>query len=257
MPEFGGLHYELRGEGPLLVVQPGGPGSPATYLAELSVPGRTLLMLDPRGTGGSAAAPVGSFSVLADDLEALRIHLGVDQFDLLGHSAGAWVPMQYAARHPERVSHLVLLTPSRIPIPMQPGELERPELAEQYFGGLPWFPAAFAAFTAEDSDPVDLQPIIYGDDTPAVREHASRDDGQVIAARNVFWADDFDPARLSELAAPVTIIAGDRDIVTGPYAPEILAGMFPKATVTVLAGSGHMSFITHPQETAAAIEAAL
>ena len=51
------LHYELRGDGPLLVCQPGGPGRPGGYLDDLGGVHRTLLLLDPRGAGRSEPAP--------------------------------------------------------------------------------------------------------------------------------------------------------------------------------------------------------
>src|SRR4029079_10279250 len=43
------------------------------------------------------------------DLEALRGRLGAQRIDLLGHSWGGYLAMAYAARHPERISHLALV----------------------------------------------------------------------------------------------------------------------------------------------------
>jgi proline iminopeptidase len=43
------------------------------------------------------------------DLEALRAHLGSETLDLLGHSYGGYLVMAYTARHPERVSRLILV----------------------------------------------------------------------------------------------------------------------------------------------------
>ena len=50
-----------------------------------------------------------TFDALVADLAALVDALGVDQFDLLGHSMGGIVAMRYALRHPERVRSLVLM----------------------------------------------------------------------------------------------------------------------------------------------------
>jgi proline iminopeptidase len=264
MPDYPGatgaqLHYETRGDGPLLVCQPGGPAARPSYLDDLGGVPRTLVLPDPRGVGGSAAATGFTYGELADDLEALRVHLGVDRLDLLGQSAGAWPAMQFAARHPERVAHLVLLCPSRIPIPPQPDEPDREQLAEQLFAAEPWFPAAIAAWNDDDSDPVDFAPMTYAADTPAVRAHATRMENEPAnqAARQGFWKSDFDRAALDSLTALVTIIAGDRDIVTGLRAPEILAGWFPNATLRWIAGAGHMPWVVDPVATSEAIEAAL
>lgn len=50
-----------------------------------------------------------TFDALVTDLEAVVDALGIERFPLLGLSQGAAVSIEYAARHPDRVSHLILL----------------------------------------------------------------------------------------------------------------------------------------------------
>jgi class 3 adenylate cyclase/pimeloyl-ACP methyl ester carboxylesterase len=50
-----------------------------------------------------------AFEKFVDDLEAVVDAAGIDRFALLGISQGCAVSIAYAVRHPERVSHLVLL----------------------------------------------------------------------------------------------------------------------------------------------------
>ncbi|NDL56177.1 alpha/beta fold hydrolase [Phytoactinopolyspora mesophila] len=50
-----------------------------------------------------------SFDAWVDDLEAVVDAVGLETFSLLGISQGGPVAIAYAVRHPERVSHLVLL----------------------------------------------------------------------------------------------------------------------------------------------------
>lgn len=50
-----------------------------------------------------------SFDAWVRDLEAVVDSLGIGSFDLLGASQGAAVAVAYAARHPERVSRLILM----------------------------------------------------------------------------------------------------------------------------------------------------
>ncbi|MFA7431355.1 MAG: alpha/beta fold hydrolase, partial [Rhodospirillaceae bacterium] len=69
-----------------------------------------LVRYDPRGTGLSDWHPPEiSFEAWVDDLEAMADAAGLDRFALLGLSQGAAVSIAYAARHPERVSHLIIL----------------------------------------------------------------------------------------------------------------------------------------------------
>lgn len=70
----------------------------------------TLVRMDERGCGLSQrdVADI-SFDAIVQDFEAVVEAAGFQRFALLGHSQGGPVAMQYAVRHPERVSHLVLL----------------------------------------------------------------------------------------------------------------------------------------------------
>jgi pimeloyl-ACP methyl ester carboxylesterase/DNA-binding winged helix-turn-helix (wHTH) protein len=79
------------------------------WLAELSSRYR-LVRYDERGCGLSDwDVPDLSFAAWVRDLEAVVDAAGLDRFPLLGISQGGPVAVAYAVRHPERVSHLVLL----------------------------------------------------------------------------------------------------------------------------------------------------
>ncbi|MBN8552231.1 MAG: alpha/beta fold hydrolase [Caulobacterales bacterium] len=68
-----------------------------------------LVRYDSRGCGLSDwEAPEISFETFVSDLEAVVDDAGLERFPLLGISQGASVSIEYAARHPERVSHLIL-----------------------------------------------------------------------------------------------------------------------------------------------------
>jgi len=71
---------------------------------------RRLIALDQRGRGDSDWDPAGNYYTQAyvDDLEAMVTHLGIDTFILMGHSLGGTNALAYAARHPEKVSALVI-----------------------------------------------------------------------------------------------------------------------------------------------------
>lgn len=69
----------------------------------------TYIRYDERGCGLSDwDIPAFEFEAWVRDLEAVADALGLETFPLLGISQGGPVAMTYAARHPERVSHLIL-----------------------------------------------------------------------------------------------------------------------------------------------------
>jgi pimeloyl-ACP methyl ester carboxylesterase len=110
-----------------------------TFASNLPMAGRDLVMLDQRGTGASGllrcpsiegdesagfsravarcARRLGtrrSFYTSADsaeDVEALRIRLGVPRIALFAVSYGTRVAVEYARRHPDRLERLILDSP--------------------------------------------------------------------------------------------------------------------------------------------------
>ena len=73
------------------------------------LPGRLQVYYDKRGIGLSERNPPDfSLDALVSDLETVTDFLGLSEFVLFGPGDGGCVAVAYAARHPERVSHLVL-----------------------------------------------------------------------------------------------------------------------------------------------------
>ncbi|MBL0150544.1 MAG: alpha/beta fold hydrolase [Ideonella sp.] len=69
-----------------------------------------LVRYDERGCGLSTADDVSlGLDASVEELEVVAQARGAERFALLGISGGAGAAVAYAARHPERVSHLVLL----------------------------------------------------------------------------------------------------------------------------------------------------
>jgi class 3 adenylate cyclase/pimeloyl-ACP methyl ester carboxylesterase len=70
----------------------------------------TLIRYDARGNGLSDRnVEEVSFELFVDDLEVVVDAAGLKRFALLGISQGCAVSIAYAVRHPERVTHLILL----------------------------------------------------------------------------------------------------------------------------------------------------
>ncbi|WP_203731192.1 alpha/beta fold hydrolase [Streptomyces sp. SID12501] len=261
------------GEGPPLVCLPGGPMQDSVYLGNLGglSAHRRLIMLDLRGTGRSAV-PEDFASYRCDrlvgDVEALREHLGLDRLDLLGHSAGTNLAVLYAARHPERVGRLALITPSVAALGITvsgdtrigTARLRRDE---------PWFPEAFAALEAlvagrGDADTFQaIAPFWYGRWDETARTHRAAEDGQRNAEAAAVFAGEgaFDPAgtraALARLASPVLVLAGEVDLNSPPPAMAELSGLFPHAQLVVQDAAGHFPWLDDAKQFVATTEAFL
>jgi proline iminopeptidase len=112
------VYYELGPHrGTPLVLLSGGPGFDSDYFwfgpaFHTLATTRWVLSYDQRGTGRSApVGPNDSVTVagFVADLEALRVGLGVEKLDILGHSWGGYLAQAYAAMHGDRVAHLILV----------------------------------------------------------------------------------------------------------------------------------------------------
>ena len=84
-----------------------------------------LLYVDYRNTGRSPRMPLETCTIenMINDLEALRLYLGLDRIAVLGHSFGGMLALPYAIKYPYSVSHLVLAATS--PYWDEEGETEK------------------------------------------------------------------------------------------------------------------------------------
>ncbi len=78
----------------------------------LAARGWRVVLYDVRGMGSSDRPPVDwSLDGRVQDLEAVVERIGIERFALAAADIGAPAAFAYAARHPERVTHLAVLSP--------------------------------------------------------------------------------------------------------------------------------------------------
>jgi proline-specific peptidase len=109
------FEYLSRGHGPAtLLVHSGGPGYTYHYLRPLlglATSHLRVILFNPRGVGGSwGPRQTDDYTVQnqAQDVEALRRALDIDELHLLGFSAGGFAALEYAGRYQRKLHSLLL-----------------------------------------------------------------------------------------------------------------------------------------------------
>jgi proline iminopeptidase len=266
------LAYRRVGEGPALVCHGGGPGFSAFYFGELAGLGQRLelILLDPRGTGGSdrpADARAYAIEDYANDVEELREHLGLERINLLGHSHGGVVAMDYTARYPDRVEKLVLASTLARFAQEQVAAMEASMAGK---AGEPWFEDASAALQAEQAGEFETDEELgelalrefpfyfahYGDAERAYLESLRDDIPNADTLRyfnqEVFETFDLRP-QLGEITAPTLVVTGEQDFITGPVCAAEIEACLTDARKVVIPGAGHFVFVEAPEEFRAAV----
>jgi proline iminopeptidase len=272
-PDGTELAYHLRGVGAPLICLPGGPMRASVYLGDLGgLPKhRQLVLLDLRGTGQSAVpADPSSYRCdrLVGDVVGLMDHLGLENADVLAHSAGANIAVQYSLRHRARVHKLALITPSGRAVDLEPDAGMRREVVKRRKGE-PWFAAADAAYErvcagqGNDDDWEAMSPFFYGRWDAAARAHDAAGEQQVNeSAAAGFGAEGaFDPpatrVALDGFDAPVLVLGGDLDLQRPPRITAELAALFPQSRLVFQPGAGHYPWLDDPARFVSAVTAFL
>ena len=112
------LYARDIGHGQPVIVLHGGPDFDSAYLLpefDRLADDFHLVYYDQRGRGKSAAGVRPEDVTLGselDDIDRVRQQFGFERTIVLGHSWGTVLALEYALKHPERVSQLILLNPA-------------------------------------------------------------------------------------------------------------------------------------------------
>jgi proline iminopeptidase len=251
------------GQGEPFVVLHGGWGAEQEYMVGMlrsEFSRNRFILYDQRGSMRSPAR-VADISVDAhvEDLEQLRVELGFERMNLLGHSMGTFLAQRYLATYPEHVGKLVLIAST--PPSMEGGNvlgvfneasmwmLDRPEVAQMLKAeGLDG--EQLSARQTTHAWRVRFASVnLYN-----VDRWRSLEGGRVFysaaagAAAGSTMPDgwDFMPA-LVEHPCTVTVIAGDHDFVDmGNLRWSDVAGELPNLKLRLLENAGHAPWIDRP-----------
>lgn len=250
------LFYVEEGDGPPCIVVHGGLGFDHTVYRSTMAPLHDLvraIYVDLRGNGRSGRPPVETITIpqLASDIDAFRVHLGLERVALLGHSYGGFVALEYATTYPDKVSQLSLVDTSpgvfeptsaelaerpsddEVPVEVEAALRELfsrmpetndemaeafPRIAPSYFRGP--VPASFSAV---------MRNVVY--DAGAMARGF-----EVLAGWTV--AD-----KLDRITAPTFVACGRYDLHTTPECSVRLASAIADAELVWFEGSRHFPWI--------------
>jgi proline iminopeptidase len=222
---------------------------------------RKVVFYDQRGNGRSSAIKEGQSCLLADqiaDLDALRARLGLEKMDLLGHSWGGYLVMAYAARHPERISHLIIV------------DSAAPKIQDTVFLFKNIYPETTAsedglAFAVELGDEAAISAdlheymsmLFY---TEAARQAMLARMGQLSYHQGVnksVWNDlqrfDLNP-ELPKFRFPTLVVTGRYDFNVAPSVAWSIHRAIPGSEFAVFEKSGHLPYCDESDAFAARLE---
>jgi len=220
----------------------------ALYTRWHSHHGFSVLAPDLPGHVLSGGKPLSSVGELADWVAALIDATGAKQARLVGHSLGTLIAIETAARHPDKVSGLRLIATAAL---------------------MPVSEALLSAAKANSPDAIAMMTVwgfgysagIGGSLTPGgwmmgkgVRVLETMKPGVLFA--DLSASNSYDAAEAAKkIKASVTIVLGERDLMTPAKSGKALAALIPNAKTVVLPGAGHMLLAEKPDEVLKAIAA--
>jgi proline iminopeptidase len=216
-----------------------------------------LVYFDHRGQGRSAKGDPSKYTLdeNVEDMEALRIHLGVEKIVSVGTSYGGMVAMAHAARYPDSVSHLVLIVTAahngfrqrarqivaergdagqkRVTDMLWAGELDTEEKLREYYDIMgPMYSYRYDAEAAKKTRN-------RGTLTPAALNAAFAPGG---------WMDRYDlRPELGNITAPTLILAGRHDWICAPEFSEEIHRLIPGSDLRIFENSSHSIRADEPQ----------
>ena len=263
-----GLSIVIEGdrvrENPIAFLLHGGPGADHTsYKPTFSALAdrMQLVYLDHRGQGRSSRGPQASYTLEnnVEDLEALRLYLGLGQIIVIGGSYGGMVAMAYAARYPDSVSQLIVYATAAsnefLPKAQQTlrnrGTPEQIAIAQKLWDG-----------TFQSNDELKTYFEILG---PLYSYQAEPLDNLLDKPQSLAWGDrifsyeatneafggflrTYDiRSELVKITAPTLVLAGRHDWICAPEWSEEIAMLIPGAEVQIFEHSGHMLRTDEPE----------
>lgn len=239
------IGVEVCGTGPAVVLLHGSGGNRATWfqqVVELAAD-FTVVVVEARGAGRSTdfhdtSGPVAG----ALDLEAVRQHLNIDAWHVVGHSLGGWTALRYATRYPDRCLSVVVANSLAGVFPPEAVEHWDRLTAKTMSKGWPAQelarpPALSDTFCDDHPDLAYLYQLVRSLNPPTSPTIPA------VRIRDV----DLDPEDLLRITAPVTFLTGSEDLIA-PWEVVHAAAASIGAHSVLIEGMGHLGLWEQPAD---------
>ncbi len=277
----GKLYYETVGEGPVVMLIAGGPGGSHTsfhgYFERLAKSYKVVLF-DNIGRGRSdRLKDPKKYTVErdADDIEAIRQHLGVEKIRLIGHSYGGMPAIAYSVKYGDHLERAVLSDT------LHSGEAFQQNIDSCNFTSKNQFPEAWDKLmelrkkgvlsAADEYDALysnNLNGLYWYDQSNGAKMFRSADpkdggNGDVYSAmigEDPEWKvggtmKRFDPRRaMTKVKVPMLVCVGRYDRVATPKVSWEISRLYPNATLIVFEKSGHRPWVEETEAYFKAVE---
>ena len=251
------IHYKTFGKGEPILIINGGPGMNSegfNGLAKDLAKNNQTIIYDQRGTGASIMDHTDSSTItmelMLQDIEALRQHLRIDKWIVLGHSFGGMLGSYYTSRYPDRVKALILSSSGGIDLELLSLLNINSRLSKQDQDSLNFWEVRIAngdtTYHARLERGTFLAPayVYYRENIPIIAVRLTQGNSKI---NSLMWSDmrkiHFDCAEdLKYFKHPALIIQGEQDVVDKKLAFKA-ARVLPGSKVVFLDHCGHYGWL--------------
>ncbi len=249
------LYYEEYGVGPQTLLFAHGllwSGKMFAKQVDMFQSRYRCITFDWRGQGQSAVTRDGyDMETLYADTLALMDALHIETCHFVGLSMGGFIGIRLAARHPDRITSLILIGTSADPEP----EANIPKyrmlnVVARWLGfklvANPvmsiMFGQKFLTDTTRQQERAEWRRQLFANDRIGITHATSG----VIARKGVY-------DELPAITAPALILVGDQDVATVPATAQRIHERITHSQLTIIPGAGHTATVEEPDAVNTAI----
>lgn len=263
------IYYKVYGSGfPVLLIN-GGPGFSSAYLdsmAQMIAVNKKVILYDQRGTGNSKVDVFTKRSITLSknisDIDALRKHLRIEYWDIIGHAYGGALGMMYAHKYPHRTRKLVLsssiglnlefVEPMMANLKLRLNIKEMSELSEKNQAKVRSKNGDSESFYKQRFDLITDAYVYDKSKIQMARDSHKQPNDYTLEVNQIIWDEmqmrDYDISnKMKEYQGEVLILHGRQDVI-GESVPYFTHLTLPNSTLVFINKAGRYLWLDQPDD---------